>query len=113
MKIKVTSERERERGHSRLAFFNVRVFVTAGEGEELIVDIVGRHCDGNRTKFRGVFERMQATMEAKPMSLRIWRSRLVRGLGAKEEERGTWEVQEVGETLAALGPLRVWKWVLA
>jgi hypothetical protein len=28
-----------ERGYSRLAFFDVCVFVTASEGEELIVDI--------------------------------------------------------------------------
>ena len=86
----------RERGHSRLAFFNVRVFVTASEGEELIVDIVGRHCDGNRTKFRGVFERMQATMEGETDVAADMASRLVRGVGAKEEERGTWEVQKVG-----------------
>jgi hypothetical protein len=32
-----------DRGHSRFTFFDVRIFVTASEGEELIVDVVRRH----------------------------------------------------------------------
>jgi hypothetical protein len=30
-------------GHSRFTFFNVCIFVTTSEGEELIVDIIRRH----------------------------------------------------------------------
>lgn len=39
----VMGEREE---YSRLAFFYVCLFVATSEGEELIVDIVGRHCEG-------------------------------------------------------------------
>jgi hypothetical protein len=31
-----------ERGYSRFTFFDIRIFVTASEGEELIVDIITR-----------------------------------------------------------------------
>jgi hypothetical protein len=42
------SEGVRECGkYSRLAFFDVCIFVTASEGEELVVDIIGRHGDGD------------------------------------------------------------------
>jgi hypothetical protein len=30
-------------GYSRFTFFDVCIFVTASEGKELIVDVVGRH----------------------------------------------------------------------
>lgn len=42
--------------YSRLAFFYVCIFVTAGEGEELIVDIIGRHCACGWKKFGGGFQ---------------------------------------------------------
>jgi hypothetical protein len=35
-------------GHSRFTFFDVCIFVTASEGEELIVDIIGRHGERRR-----------------------------------------------------------------
>jgi len=41
--------------YSRLAFFNVCIFVTASEGEEFIVDIIGRHCGRVWAEFRGKF----------------------------------------------------------
>lgn len=36
---------QRRGDHSRLAFFNVCLLVTAGEGEELVVDV--RHGEGD------------------------------------------------------------------
>jgi hypothetical protein len=37
-----------ERKYSRLAFFHLCIFVTASEGEELIVEIDSRHGEVNR-----------------------------------------------------------------
>ena len=46
-KSKRVLENDGERMNSRLAFLNVRIFVTASEGEELIVNVghVGRVVD--------------------------------------------------------------------
>lgn len=44
-----------ERWYSRLAFFDVCIFVTASEGEELVVDIIGRHVGWDWRGFRGDF----------------------------------------------------------
>jgi hypothetical protein len=41
--------------YSRLAFFDVRIFVTASEGEELVVDVIGRHCGRNSIVICGCF----------------------------------------------------------
>jgi hypothetical protein len=45
-------------GHSRFTFFDVCIFVTASEGEELIVDVIGRHGERSRRwkreYFRGI-----------------------------------------------------------
>ena len=37
--------------YSRLAFFDLCIFVTASEGEELIVDIIGRHGEVSGERF--------------------------------------------------------------
>ena len=39
------------REYSRLAFFDLCIFVTASEGEELIVEIVSRHGEVNGERF--------------------------------------------------------------
>lgn len=43
------------RGYSRFTFFNIRILVTSSEGEEFIVDIIGRHDDSTSGLFRGTF----------------------------------------------------------
>ena len=58
-----------ERGYSRLAFFDIRIFVTASEGEELIVDIIGRHCERDSREFCDKSWVVEAIMEAKTVSL--------------------------------------------
>ena len=46
--VQVQGTQQRKEEHSRLAFFNVILLVTASEGEELVVDVRhgGRICDG-------------------------------------------------------------------
>jgi hypothetical protein len=58
-----------ERWYSRLAFFDVCIFVTASEGEELIVDIIGRHGQGDWRGFRDKFWIVEAGLTARRVSL--------------------------------------------
>jgi hypothetical protein len=51
-------ESERE-GYSRFAFLDVCIFVTASEGEELIVDIIGRHGEISRSRKSLSFRRVR------------------------------------------------------
>jgi hypothetical protein len=58
-----------KRGYSRLAFFDVCIFVTASEGEELVVDIIGRHGERDSRGFRDEFRVGEAVVEAETVSL--------------------------------------------
>jgi hypothetical protein len=60
-----------EKEYSRLAFFDVCIFVTASEGEELIVDIIGRHGEMDSRGFREGFCVVESMMEAETVSLRL------------------------------------------
>lgn len=77
-----------ERGHSRLAFFDVCLLVAASEGEELVVDV--RHVGGGVVEFprkRGCFHQFWVRKRWRKRRLEAER-RENQGRGGDVERRG-------------------------
>jgi hypothetical protein len=68
--MKGTSERK----YSRLAFFNVCLFVTASEGEELIVNIIGRHVGSNAGRISRRFWLVETAIRGEMVAQRVFLS---------------------------------------